>query len=293
MRLTPNPAERILIADDDEATRLAVSGVLRGAGYSVTLAKNGVEALFALHRSHFDLAFLDIWMPGHTGLQVLERVRAKRSDLKAVIMTVDETPQTVLQAIKEQALEYLTKPLLPAQVLEATRMALTQPAVLPIEVISARPSWVELLIPCTREAAERIQSFLSKLDSDLSPELRQSVGTALRELLLNAVEWGGQLDPTRKVRIAHIRCERMLLYRVADPGPGFSFRGLEHASTSLSRPEDLEEIVLERERRGMRPGGFGIAITHAIADEVLYNESQNEVVFIKYLSPSKHRARVR
>ncbi len=233
MRSPANSAEHILVADDDEPTRLAISGVLREAGYPVTLAKDGVEALRALHRRHFDLAFLDIWMPGHTGLQVLERVRSsKHQDLKAVIMTVDETPQSVLQAIKDQALEYLTKPLLPEQVLSAARMALSNDATQPIELISARPTWVELLIPCTREAAERIYSFLSKLDADLSPELRHSIGIALKELLLNAVEWGGQLDATRKVRIAHIRCERMLLYRIADPGAGFSFKNLAHASAA-------------------------------------------------------------
>jgi hypothetical protein len=47
-----------------------------------------------------------------------------------------------------------------------------------IEVISARPDWVELLIPCTREAAERIQVFISSLDTDVSEELRKMIGRA-------------------------------------------------------------------------------------------------------------------
>jgi CheY-like chemotaxis protein len=265
--LRARSSERILVADDDHATLVAVSGVLKEAGYTVTTAKDGDAACHALGKEHFDLAFLDIWMPGHTGLQVLEHVRKKRGDVKAVIMTVDETPQSVLQAIKDQALEY------------------DKEATLPIEVISARPTWVELEIPCTREAAERIQSFLLKLDSDLPVDLRNSVGVALRELLLNAVEWGGKLDPTRKVRIAHIRCARMLLYRIADPGSGFTFKNMAYASLSATKPEELTAVALEREKRGMRPGGFGIAITRAIADEVVYNEKQNEVVFIKYITP--------
>jgi anti-sigma regulatory factor (Ser/Thr protein kinase) len=103
--------------------------------------------------------------------------------------------------------------------------------------------------------------------------------------LLNAVEWGGKLDPTRKVRIAHIRCARMLLYRIADPGSGFTFKNMAYASLSATKPEELTAVALEREKRGMRPGGFGIAITRAIADEVVYNEKQNEVVFIKYITP--------
>jgi CheY-like chemotaxis protein/anti-sigma regulatory factor (Ser/Thr protein kinase) len=283
--LRARSSERILVADDDHATLVAVSGVLKEAGYTVTTAKDGDAACHALGKEHFDLAFLDIWMPGHTGLQVLEHVRKKRGDVKAVIMTVDETPQSVLQAIKDQALEYLNKPLTREQILQAAQWALDKEATLPIEVISARPTWVELEIPCTREAAERIQSFLLKLDSDLPVDLRNSVGVALRELLLNAVEWGGKLDPTRKVRIAHIRCARMLLYRIADPGSGFTFKNMAYASLSATKPEELTAVALEREKRGMRPGGFGIAITRAIADEVVYNEKQNEVVFIKYITP--------
>ena len=102
-------------------------------------AMDGDAACHMLAKEHFDLAFLDIWMPGHTGLQVLEHVRKKRGgNPKAVIMTVDETPQSVLQAIKDQALEYLTKPLTREQILQAAQWALDKEATLPIEVISAR-----------------------------------------------------------------------------------------------------------------------------------------------------------
>src|SRR4029453_7346718 len=95
--------------------------------------------------------------------------------------------------------------------------------------------WVELLIPCTREAAERIQSFLMKLEADLPEDMRNTIGLAFRELVLNAVEWGGKLDPNRKVRIAYVRSWRIFLYRVAEPGPGFSFKNLTHAAVA-NRP---------------------------------------------------------
>ena len=69
--------------------------------------------------------------------------------------------------------------------------------------------------------ADRIQSFVMHLDADLPEEVRESVAQAFRELLTNAIEWGGKLDPTRKVRISCLRAKRMLLYRIADPGEGF------------------------------------------------------------------------
>lgn len=276
----------VLVADDDRTTRFAVAGMLKKAGYAVTAVKDGGAALRKMQQRRFDLAFLDIWMPELTGLEVLARVRAGRSQPKIVIMTSDGTPESLLRAVREQAYEYLSKPFPPKEAVEVAERALKDGASPPIEVISARPDWVELLIPCTREAAERVQSFVMKLDeAALSTDLRNAVGTAFRELLLNAVEWGGKLDPNRKVRIAHVRSERMLLYRIADPGSGFNFKDLVHAAVGHSDEEPIAHVAI-RDQLGLRPGGFGIAMTRAAADDLIYNEAQNEVLFIKYLAGS-------
>jgi len=274
---------KILVADDDRTTRFAISSMLKKAGYSVTAVEDGAEALRKIQQSSFDLAFLDIWMPKLTGLEVLARVRAAESHSKIIIMTSDDTPETLLRAVREQAYEYLNKPFPPKAAVEAAQRALKQNASGPIEVISAKPQWVELLIPCTYEAAERIESFLMKLEADLTDELRNTIGLAFRELLLNAVEWGGKLDPNRKVRIAYVRSSRLLLYRVADPGPGFSFKELSHAAVGQPGGEPIAHVAV-RDQLGIRPGGFGIAMIRAIADELIYNEAQNEVIFIKYLA---------
>ena len=276
-------AEKILLADDDRTTRFSISSMLKKAGYAVTAVKDGAEALRNIQQTSFDLVFLDIWMPELTGLEVLARVRAGESRPKIIIMTADGTPETLLRAIREQAYEYLSKPFPPKEAVEVAARALKQDASPRIEVISAQPHWVELLIPCTREAAERIHSFLMKLEADLPDDLRNTIGLAFRELLLNAVEWGGKLDPNRKVRIAQVRSSRMLLYRVADPGPGFSFKGLTHAAVGQPADEPIAHTNV-RDQLGIRPGGFGITMIRAIADELLYNEAQNEVIFIKYLT---------
>lgn len=155
-----------------------------------------------------------------------------------------------------------------------------------IELVSATQNWVELLISCTRESAEIAQDFIANLEADLPHELINSIRQALRELLLNAVELGGKHDPNQKVRVARLRYPRMLLYRVADPGAGFSFEGLVHASVHETSAESIARVAIVRDQLGMRPGGFGIAMARAIADELLYNEAQNEVVLIKYLNGS-------
>lgn len=275
--------KKVLVADDDRTTRLLISQLLKDAGHKVTEAADGAAALKKLRAGQYDLLLLDIWMPRMNGLELLARLKEEPSRPPVIVMTSDDTPETLLQAVREQAYHYVSKPIEPKALAKLIHDALAErPASPPIEVISARPTWVELLVPCDIEVAERIQSFLGRLKADLSPEVRESVGAAFHELLLNAIEWGGKFDPNRKVRISYLRAQRMLMYRIADPGSGFRFEDLQHAA--LSNPKDAPYLHDEvREKKGMRPGGFGILLTKARVDELLYNEAQNEVVFVKYL----------
>lgn len=274
---------RVLVADDDAAIRRGVAKLLENAGFEVSEAADGVSALSAVEGKQYDLVFLDIWMPNLSGLEVLARIRTGARRPKVIVMTSDGTSETLLRAVKEQAYDYLSKPFPPRQAVEAAQRALSADQEPAIEVLSARPHWVELLIPCTREAAERLQTFMMKLEADLPEGMRETIASSFRELLLNAVEWGGQFDPNRKVRIASVRSPRMLMFRIADPGPGFSFERLSHAAVGQPETEPIAHMSV-REERGIRPGGFGILMTKASADELLYNEAQNEVMFIKYFN---------
>jgi CheY-like chemotaxis protein len=279
--------KRILIAEDDAPTRHGMMRMLTKAGFLVTETEDGVSALEAISKSSFDLVFMDIWMPRLSGLEVLARIRKLPACPRVIVMTSDSTPETLLRAVKEQAYDYIHKPFPPKEAVEVAMRALSEDQAPSIEVLSARPHWVELLIPCTRAAAERIHSFIQKLEADLPAETRETIATSFRELLLNAVEWGGKLDPNRKVRIACVRSPRMLMFRIADPGPGFSFQELTHAAVGQPESEPVAHMAV-REERGIRPGGFGILMTNAVADDLIYNESQNEVIFVKYLDAAQN-----
>jgi CheY-like chemotaxis protein/anti-sigma regulatory factor (Ser/Thr protein kinase) len=274
----------ILIVEDDRMTRHVLQSVLNGAGYSTRVASDGVEALEVLQAQHFDLLLLDVWMPRMNGLDLLAKLRARESRPRVIVMTSDDAPETLLKAVREQAFKYVHKPVQPAELLETIRTALAAPELMPIEVISAKPDWVELVVPCTREAAERIQPVMAELDARLPEEIRESTAYAFRELLLNAIEWGGRLDPNRTVRISLLRTKRMLLYRIADPGPGFNIDDLPHAA--ISYPDEPVAHMQVRMEKGLRPGGFGLMTVRATVDELIYNEKRNEVIFVKYLTPN-------
>jgi len=273
---------RILVVDDDKTTRLVLRKVLTNAGFSTAVAKDGVEALKAIDAGGFDLLLLDVWMPRMNGLELLAKLRSAKNRPRVVVMTSDDAPETLLKAVREQAFKYVHKPVESAALLETVQDALAAPEGPPIEVVSARPEWVELLVPCTREAAGRIESVMAHLDANLAPDVRESIAFAFRELLLNAVEWGGKLDPSRTVRIACLRARRMLIYRIADPGPGFDIEELPHAAIGHPPGDPIAHMHV-REAKGIRPGGFGLLTVRASVDELLHNEQRNEVVFIKYL----------
>ncbi|MBI3696274.1 MAG: response regulator [Acidobacteria bacterium] len=274
--------KKILVVEDDRTARYLLSRTLKAAGFSVSTAQDGMLGLQQLRKKHFDLVLLDVWMPKMTGLELLAQMRVEGKHPKAVVMTSDQTPETLLRAIREQAYQYLSKPIDPKALVRLVKDALAASAAPPIEVISAKPHWVELLLPCDMGTAERIQSFMAHLDADLSDEVRGAIGQVFHEMLLNAIEWGGKLDPNRKVRVSYLRAKRMLLYRIADPGPGFKIEDLDHAAISYE-PDQLMEHVGVRQQKGMRPGGFGILMARAMVDELIYNEAHNEVVFVKYL----------
>lgn len=275
---------RILIVDDDRALRHVLAELLKTPGHTVDQAADGSEAIGRLNAGAFDIVLLDIGLPGVSGLDVLAHARAVASPPIVIMMTADDTPETLLAAVRRQAYRYIRKPFAPSAIVEVVDEAITRAssAALTIEVVSARPEWLELVAPCVLEMADRIQLFVMQLDTDLPEAVRESVAQAFRELMTNAIEWGGKLDPQRKVRISCVRAKRMLLYRIADPGEGFDIGTLRHAAVNNPDADPLQHAIV-REEQGIRPGGLGLMISRSLVDEVIYNEKRNEVMLIKYL----------
>jgi two-component system, NtrC family, nitrogen regulation response regulator GlnG len=101
---------KIIVADDEESMRWVLSKALKRKGFSVDLAKDGDEALSLIQANSYDLAILDIKMPGLSGLDLLGRVKELKSDLLVVIMTAEASMKNAIEAMKRGAYDYITKP---------------------------------------------------------------------------------------------------------------------------------------------------------------------------------------
>ena len=282
--------KRILVVDDDRTLNVGLVGMLKRAGHSADCVYDGVSALKRIDRDKFDLVLLDLGLPKLSGIDVLKQLRETHPSLKIIVMTSDDTPETILNVVQGQAYQFISKRTSPKRIVEAVEQALAGAEILPIEVVSAKPDWLEILVPCQLEFADRLDSFVQGLTIELSEEIRESVGRAFRELLMNAIEWGGRLDAARKVRIACIRTDKMLLYRIQDPGPGFKPELLTHAAINNDPVQPYAHMSV-REEKGLRPGGFGLLMTQTFVDELIYNEAHNEVVFVKYLQTEQKKER--
>ena len=101
---------RILVADDEESMRFLLREVMTREGYEVVTASNGQEAVDQVRAQEFDLAILDVKMPQMDGITALREIRAIRPQLTVLMMTAFGGTQTALEAIKQGAYDFFTKP---------------------------------------------------------------------------------------------------------------------------------------------------------------------------------------
>jgi CheY-like chemotaxis protein/anti-sigma regulatory factor (Ser/Thr protein kinase) len=276
-------AKTILVVDDDPDVHHLLKALLASVTDHIDDAYDGLEGLTRVEERPYDLVLTDVRMPKMDGLELLRRVREVRPETRVVVMTAENTPANIIGSIREQAFSYFSKPFSPPALVEMVTNALTAPEWRDdIEVLSAKPDWIALRLRCKFETADRILQFLREMEMNLPAEDQENIATAFRELLLNAIEHGGKLDPDKKVNVSYVRTQRAIIYCVRDPGDGFSLSSLKHAAVANTDDAPFAHVEV-RGQLGLRPGGFGIFMTKQLADELIYNEKGNEVMLVKYL----------
>ncbi|HEX5690002.1 MAG TPA: response regulator transcription factor [Roseiflexaceae bacterium] len=115
---------RILMVDDEAAIRLTLGTMLTRAGYDVTSAGNGDEAIEWLERQSFDLLLVDLKMPGMDGMQVVAAARARQSDISAIVLTGHGSLETAVEGLHLGIFDYLLKTSEPGHVIERVKAAL-------------------------------------------------------------------------------------------------------------------------------------------------------------------------
>lgn len=102
--------EKILVVDDEQSLREVLSIMLKRAGYAVTSATDGEEAVELLQKEIFDLVITDLRMPKVDGLEVLKAVKSTSPETVVLIITAFASADSAVEAMKQGAYDYLTKP---------------------------------------------------------------------------------------------------------------------------------------------------------------------------------------
>lgn len=116
----------ILIVDDEQSVRDSLCDWFIDDGYHVVTAENGKKALSILEEECFDIILTDIKMPGMDGIELLKRIKYIRETTIVIVMTAFATVNTAVQALKDGAFDYVTKPFDPDDLSHLIRNAVKQ-----------------------------------------------------------------------------------------------------------------------------------------------------------------------
>jgi len=271
-----------LLVGGDQEVKSALSRVLNPEGWEMEEVPNLEDAMAAARARRINLVVTSPSSSGKEDVEFLRRLRRASPGTRVIILTDDSTPQDVIASMREHAFGYLSKSLTEDALAQTVQAALDTPDWTDgIEIVSATPNLLTLAVRCRMITAERVVQFLHEM-SDLPEEECKDVGTAFREMLLNAMEHGGHFDPEKYVEICYIRTRHVVMARIKDPGDGFTLDEVRHAAIA-NPPDDPIAHVIRRNEAGMRPGGYGVMLAKNLVDELIYGEKGNEVLLVKYL----------
>lgn len=293
----------ILVVDDCLTDRRRAGGLLSRAGFEITYAANGVEAIACLNEKRPDAIVTDLQMPEMDGLTLVTTVTRDHPFVPVVVITSQGSELVAVQALQAGAASYVPKRDLGSQLVETVhRVCLAagedrDSARLAERVIHHQVRYelendLSLIPPTVRVVRESLAGFRRY---DESGALR--VAIAFEEALLNAF-YHGNLEVTSDLRddepnefyqLAQRRCAEYpyrdrkvtidlaitsveIRIRIADEGPGFD-------PAALPDPTDPENIA--------RASGRGLLLIRTFMDEIAHNARGNEIAMMKRFG---HRA---
>jgi DNA-binding NarL/FixJ family response regulator/anti-sigma regulatory factor (Ser/Thr protein kinase) len=279
----PFPVRTVLLVDADPAIEDIFATGFKPGSWVVKHANDNLSALAAAEGRSYDLILTSERSSGHEDVSLLRKLRLVRPHTRLIILADESTPQDVIASMRAHAFSYFAKPIDYDLLTEMIRLAADGPTWDDgIEIISATPEWIRLMARCDQRTADRVVHFLAEV-AELPEDERISVGMASREILMNAVEHGAKMDPTKYLELAYVRAKNMVMCRVKDPGEGFTLDEIPHSAIG-SPDEDPLQLMSYREELGMRPGGYGVLLAQKLVDELIYNQKGNEVLLVKYLN---------
>jgi DNA-binding NarL/FixJ family response regulator len=289
IEMLPLAAKNALIVGADLQVETLLLSILKPDSWVVMSVPDNLAALAVVRARAFDLIVTSDETSGREDIELLRQIRKVRPHTRLIILAADSTPADVIASMRERAFSYLSKPFSFDTLADMVRMATEGPCWDDgIEVVSGTPELIRILARCDVKTADRLVHFLNEI-AELPDPQRSQVAMAFREMLMNAIEHGGRLDPNQYIEIEYVRGRHMVACHITDPGLGFTLDEIPHAAIANPADDPMRHVAL-REEQGMRPGGFGVLLARQLVDELIYGQDGNEVLLIKYLDSPKRKS---
>ena len=194
---------RILLLEDDKMIAEALSDMLHAAGFAVDCVADGIAAENALQPEIYDIALLDIGVPGQDGLSVLRHLRAKNCDLPVILITARDTVEERINGLDSGADDYVIKPFAPSELLARIRALLRRRSGHATPILS---NGTITLNPATREVSANGQvTRLSAREYALLYSLLLQPGTILsrQELEEKLYGWNEEVESNAVEVVIH------------------------------------------------------------------------------------------
>jgi anti-sigma regulatory factor (Ser/Thr protein kinase) len=274
---------RVLVIGDHPEIRHGLETTPALAGCEIVAAAGNVDAVRTVRARAIDVVLTDPDTSIHDDLAFVVELRASRPGLKAILLAPAAAPSEMIEALRAHVFACFVAPFDIGVVGEMTKHAIDAVDWRDgIRLESGLPNWIALTVSCRLITAERLVHFMTEYRRDLAEDDRDSLMTAFREMLMNAMEHGAGFDPEKVINVIAVRTARAIVYHFRDPGTGFTPAERERKALADKEADPLAHIE-RRADLGLRPGGFGILVAKQLVDEMFYNERGNEVLLIKHL----------
>lgn len=174
-----NKIPKILIIDDEEIVIDSCTHILANSGYQIFTANNGTKGLETLEQENPDLVFVDLKMPGLSGIEVLEKIQEYDSTIVPIVITGFATVSSAVEAMKKGAYDFLPKPFTPDEMRLIAKRALDK-RVLVLETIALRrekemlrEQFAAIVSHELKSPLGAVQQSMYGLTSDLSDRLSE------------------------------------------------------------------------------------------------------------------------
>ena len=194
---------RILVVEDDKNTAVFISKALRAEGFAVDVLHNGHDALAALRTTPFDVAVMDIMLPGRDGLSVLNQLRAKGTLIPVLLLSARGEVNERVEGLNAGADDYLPKPFALEELVARVRVLARRggeqkPAVLRVGDL--------VLDPATRQAQRQGRTIeLTAREYRLLEYLMRSRDRICTRMLILDKVWDYHFDPGSNIVDVYIR----------------------------------------------------------------------------------------